>query len=127
MYKYALAAFVLLVMPAYSHDIEEGTGVICDTKAQLERFASLDATNEAITVINADAKQNVCAMVEVGYIRVMQVGVAHTTGGAVELVEILVVAVKLHGQWGQIKPKVQYTLFLIEERGAKISSHRRLS
>jgi hypothetical protein len=31
------------------------------------------------------------------------------------VVKILVVAVNFHGVWGEIKPDVQYTLFVIEE------------
>lgn len=120
MWKYALAAFALLNVPAQAHEMEEGTGVVCDSKAQIERFALLDAAPEAIRVINKDAKQNVCVMAEVRYIRGAKVGESRNKLGTVELVEILVVAFKLHGQWGTISPSVQYTLFVVPEQEASL-------
>lgn len=116
---YVLAALVVATS-LQAHEVEQGVGVLCDTQAQIERFASLDANTDAIKVINADAKQNVCAMVEVQYIRGQQVGTARTTKGAVQLVEILLTAVKMHGQWGSVTPEIQYTMFQIAELEAAL-------
>lgn len=109
-----LTTFV--VAGAKAHDLSEGVGVVCDTLDQIQQFATLNATTEAIQTINAG--KTVCAMVNVRYIRGAEVARVRSKEHAYAVIQILVVQVKVYGQWGQIPPEVQYTLFQIEELGA---------
>jgi hypothetical protein len=111
-----LAAFAFIAPRAFGHEFEEGTVVLCDTQEQIERFAALGSTPQAITIINAG--KNVCAMVSVRYIRGREINRIRSGDKALQVVEVLIVQVNLHGHWGDIKPEVQYTLFPLEERSA---------
>jgi 2',3'-cyclic-nucleotide 2'-phosphodiesterase (5'-nucleotidase family) len=57
---------IALTHKAWAYDLEEGLGVACDTVAQIEQFASLDAKPEAIQTVNAG--KTVCAKVNIRYI-----------------------------------------------------------
>jgi hypothetical protein len=57
-------------------------------------------------------------MVGVRYIRGREINRIHSGDKALQVVEVLIVQVNLHGHWGDIKPEVQYTLFPLEERSA---------
>lgn len=110
-----LTAFV--VAGAQAHELTEGTGVVCDTVEQIERFASLDATHEAIKTVNAG--QNVCVMATVSYYRGRDLNRVRSSEHSWQVVEILVVAFVVRGQWATITPpSIQYTLFQVEEQGA---------
>jgi hypothetical protein len=63
-----LALSTFIVCGAQAHELEEGTGIICDTQQQIERRAALDAKPEAILLINTDAQSNVCAQATIHYI-----------------------------------------------------------
>jgi hypothetical protein len=54
---------IALTHKAWAYDLEEGLGVVCDTVAQIEQFASLDAKPEAIQTVNAG--KTVCAKVNI--------------------------------------------------------------
>src|SRR5262249_51629581 len=66
-------------VPAQASDYEVGTSLVCDTQGQVERFVALfngDA-QAAIRVVNAEeANPNACAIMNVAYMRGMQVGMA---------------------------------------------------
>jgi len=113
-----LTAFV--VSGAKAREIELGTGVVCDTQAQIERFAQLsDNSGELeakLHTINADAPY-ACALMEVAYYRGKSHGQLHTAAGTVEVVEILVVGFK-YGTWNQLTPTIQWTIFPVIEEGA---------
>jgi hypothetical protein len=108
-----LVLSIFLVSGAQAHDLEEGTGVICDTQAQILEFASRNATPEAVQQINVG--KTVCALVNVRYYRGEEVARTTANNKAMQVVKILVVEANVHGVWGSIRPEVQYTLFAIEE------------
>lgn len=62
-----LALTLCVVSGAKAYEVEEDTGVICDTQAQVERYVRLGQNPQAITIINHD--QKVCLMVNVRFIR----------------------------------------------------------
>lgn len=109
---YALMmAFVLTKVAA--HELIQGRGVVCDTKAQIEMFADLGLSEAAVQAINADAP-NACALIEIAYYR--GATIEQVNSGELIVVEILVVAFKQGVEWIRLKePALQYTLF--EEPG----------
>lgn len=118
--RYVLVAMLVMFAAHASaqHDIQEGAGVVCDTPAQVKRFAELGAKADALNALNEGEQQPVCAWAPVRYIRGRVVDVARAGERTVQIVEILLLQVRVHGQWGQVPPEVQYTIFEIEEEGA---------
>jgi hypothetical protein len=112
---------LLLAAPVGAHEIETGSGVICDTREQAQRLAFLldhDA-QAAIRTVNAEAHDvNACALATVAYVRGAKAGTARSKAGTFEIVEVLVVGVETRRGLQQASPAVYFTLFKIEERRA---------
>jgi hypothetical protein len=116
-------AFALLIScaPARAHELETGTGVICDTQEQAQRLALLldkDA-QAAIRTVNDEARDpTACALATMAYVRGAKAGTARSKAGTFEIVEVLVVGVETRRGLQSASPTVYFTLFKIEERGA---------
>jgi len=121
-----LAAFGLaipllsLAAPLEAHEIETGSGVICDTREQAQRLAVLidDDAQAAIRTVNAEAHNAACALATVAYVRGAKAGTARSKAGTFEIVEVLVVGVGTGRGLQQASPAVYFTLFKVEERSA---------
>ena len=109
---------LFVICGAHAHEIVQGTGVVCDTKEQIARFASLNATSAALKTINDEATHAVCALVEVQYIHGSAVQSIQVPNGRLDLTEIIVVAYRQHQQWIPLTPTLQYTAFFEKEDGA---------
>jgi hypothetical protein len=112
---------LLLAAPAGAHEIETGSGVICDTREQAQRLALLldDDAQAAIRTVNAEAHDaNACALATVAYVRGAKAGTARSKAGTFEIVEVLVVGVETRRGLQQASPAVYFTLFRVEERPA---------
>src|SRR5215475_9848405 len=100
--------------PARAHEVETGTGVICDTREQAQRLALLldkDAQT-AITTVNAEARDpTACALATVAYVRGAKAGTARSKAGTFEIVEVLVIGVGTGRGLQQASPAVYFTLF----------------
>jgi hypothetical protein len=112
---------LLLAAPVGAHEIETGSGVICDTREQAQRLALLldDDAQAAIRTVNAESHDaNACALATVAYVRGAKAGTARSKAGTFEIVEVLVVGVETKRGLRQASPAVYFTLFKIEERAA---------
>jgi hypothetical protein len=112
---------LLLAAPAGAHEIETGSGVICDTREQAQRLASLldDDAQAAIRTVNTEAHDSAaCALATVAYVRGARAGTARSKAGTFEIVEVLVVGVETRRGLQQASPAVYFTLFEIDERPA---------
>ena len=94
--------------------VETGTGVLCDSRAQIEKVAALDAEVSAIETINT-SEPKACAYAEVRFIRGASYGQVHLSKHTFDVVEVLVLGFKTQGEWRQLSPMVQWTLFPIKE------------
>lgn len=113
-----LFLFLVVAPKVYGHEILEGQGVVCDSQAQIEMFADLGSELNAVTAINAETP-HACAMAQVAYIRGQTIKQVHSGKATVDVVEILVLAFFMRGQWISIEPaSIQYTLFPVTEEGA---------
>jgi hypothetical protein len=112
---------VLVGAPVGAHEIETGSGVICDTPEQAQRLALLldDDAQAAIGTVNAEAHDaTACALATVAYVRGAKAGTARSKVGTFEIVEVLVVGVETRRGLRQASPAVYFTLFKVEERPA---------
>ena len=107
-------------VPAQASDYEVGTSLVCDTQGQVERFVALfngDA-QAAIRVVNAEeANPNACAIMNVAYMRGMQVGMARHGENTFEIVHILVVGVDTRDGILPVRPAAYFSLFEVKEYG----------
>lgn len=112
---------LMFCAPAQAHDVETGTGVICDTREQAQRLAALldEDAQAAIQTVNAEQHDpTACAVATVAYVRGAKAGTARSRAGAFEIVEVLVVGVETRRGLQGANPAVYFTLFKIEERAA---------
>lgn len=125
-----LIALLLLSFPAAAEaqgEVQSGTGLVCDTAEQVERYVSLISEtrnpHESLTLVNAEApgEKNVCAVIAVVFTTVRIVKEVRTPEGAMDLAEIRWVGIPIGqviGPEGAVvmvqplpEPVVQYTLF----------------
>jgi len=107
-------------VPAHASDYEVGASLVCDTQGQVERFVALFSgdAQAAIQVVNAEeANPNACAIMNVAYLRGMQVGMARHGENAFEIVHILVVGVETGDGILPVRPAAYFSLFEVKEYG----------
>jgi hypothetical protein len=112
---------LVLCAPAGAHEVETGTGVICDTREQAQRLALIldEDAQAAIRTVNSEARDpTACALATVAYVRGAKAGTTRSKAGTFEIVEVLVVGVETRRGLWSASPAVYFTLFKIEERGA---------
>jgi hypothetical protein len=97
-------------------NVEQGHGVICDTVEEVEHFAQLGGGVKAIEEINK-AEKNACALLVIAFVRGKGVKDIRTNAGTATITEVLVVAYHDKG-WHDLKPMMQYTLFMREDEDA---------
>jgi hypothetical protein len=121
-----LARFPLLAalcVPAFgadyvATDYEIGTNLICDTRAQAERFVALftgDA-EAAVGAVNAEAgNPTACALMNVAYLRGAPVATARHGDNTFEVVRVLVVGIPTAAGVKAVRPAAYFSLFGVKE------------
>lgn len=107
-----------LTIPAYAADIEVGSGIICDTKEQAERFVFFfkGNTGDALTSVNAEAHQdNACVLAAFAYLPSKVSTTARNNEGTFRVTEILVLGVVTTLGVEQVSPFPQFTIMKMEE------------
>jgi hypothetical protein len=114
--------FALLVTafcgPALAWDYEVGTSLVCDTRAQVERFAVLFSGDApaAIQAINTEEQNpSACALLDVVYVRGAQIAMARHGDNAFEVVRILVVGIATDSGIRPLRPAAYFSLFHVKE------------
>ena len=99
-------------------DYETGKALICDTRAQAERFVALfngDAP-AAVGVVNAEQHDpTACAIANVAYVRGPSLGTARNRENAFEIVRILVVGVQSESAMRPVRPAAYFSLLRVKE------------
>src|SRR5258708_1949709 len=115
-----LALLAALCAPAFAADYEVGTNLICDTRAQAERFVALFAGDPeaAVVAVNAEAQDaTACALMNVAYLRGAQIAMARHGDNVFEIVRILVVGIPTAAGVKAVRPAAYFSLFGIKEYG----------
>ena len=114
-------AMLTLLKGAKAQATEIGTGLICDTSHQVERYIALleVGTEQALAAVNEEAQsKHACAVVTIAYTISGGITTVRYQEQAYQVVEIVVVGTLVHGQWKKTEPFTQYTLFLVLEDSA---------
>ena len=106
-----------------SSDIMVGSGLICDTKQQAERFVSLmdeEASADiasALVAVNSEAGQSdACVVATVGFFPGQKVAELEKNGSVVNVIEVLVMAVGTSAGLKVIEPKMYYSVQQTKDR-----------
>ena len=114
----ALPLLTFLVSPA--QEVEVGTGLVCDTQEQVERFISLydgDAQSTANSVNAAENNPTACGVTTMAYVRGRQLATARNKDTAFQIVPILVLGVVTEAGVESVTPAAFFSVFEIEEIG----------
>jgi len=111
-----LCGTLLLARGAFAQTVEAGRGLLCDTPEQARRFITLHQQDKAtaLVVVNAEANEVVCGMMQVAYIK----GEEISREAQFLIVEIAVVGVNTPLGFRPIPPHKQYAIFPVKEERA---------
>ena len=112
----------LLLLPAAQADeVELSTGVICNTKKQIERFVTLNDFDpqSAVQAINTEEHDpTACAVASLAFVRGSKAASVRKDDATFQIVPILVIGVITPEGVRGIAPVVYFSLFKVEERTA---------
>ena len=112
--KIAFALFI--VFPVHAQELFTGSGIICDTREQVERYVAIYDGNaeNTIELVNAEANsKSACGEAQVVYEAVKEVGhirIDHSLG---KIVQLTVVGIGRNGIWDVVEPHTQFTIFMV--------------
>jgi hypothetical protein len=112
---------VLLCFSARAQEVEVGTGIVCDTQRQMERFVSLfDGDPEAaVKAVNAEeAEPNACVVATIAYVRGPHITTLRTKSATFQIVRVLVVGILTEAGFRATVPSALFSAQRIEERAA---------
>ncbi len=114
-----LCAAVCFGYSASAADIKVGSGLICDTKEQAQRYVALlkDDPDDALTAVNAEAKkEDACAVTAIAYVAGDMGETARSDqGDAYRVLHILVLGVVTPIGVQKVTPFPQFTIVKVEE------------
>lgn len=107
-----------------TNEIMVGSGLVCDTKQQAERFVSLmgdslvgEEVEKALATVNGEAGQSdACVMATVGFFPGRKVAEIEKNGMIVNVIEVLVLAVGTPDGLKVIEPKMYYSVVQTKDR-----------
>jgi hypothetical protein len=102
-----------------SDDMLTGSGLVCDTKEQAERFISLmgDDVETTLLAVNREAgDDHACVVATFGFIPGLKVAEVDKNGAIVHVVEVKVMAVATIIGLQLVEPKTYYTVIASKDR-----------
>jgi hypothetical protein len=108
----------LVSAPVRASEYEVDTSLVCDTQAQVERFAAVFAgdAQDAIRIVNAEQQNpSACLVEDVAYMRGTQLGMIRHGDSAFEIVRILVIGIETENGILPVRPSVYFSLFSVNE------------
>ena len=112
---------MILTAQTQAQEIDVGSGIFCDTQAQMERFVTLfegDA-QMAINAVNAEVHNpTACVAATIAFVRGPEVGKRATWNETIHIVQVTVIGVMTPTGPRAIDPTIIYSIKRVEERGA---------
>lgn len=106
--------------PQGSREAEIGTGLICDTQQQVERFISLydgDAQSTVKKVNDAEGNATACAVATMAYLRGRTLSTAHHHDTAFQIIPILLLGLVTESGVESVTPAPFFSAIEIEQFG----------
>jgi hypothetical protein len=112
---------VLLCFSARAQNVEVGTGIVCDTQKQMERFVALfhDDAEAAAKAVNAEENDpNACVVGTIAFVRGPDIATARTRNATFQIVRVLVVGIFTAAGFRATVPAAFFSAEKVEERAA---------
>jgi hypothetical protein len=112
---------VLLCFSARAQNVEVGTGIVCDTQKQMERFVALfhDDAEAAVKAVNAEENDpNACVVGTIAFVRGPEIATARTRNATFQIVRVLVVGIFTAAGFRATVPAAFFSAEKVEERAA---------
>ena len=112
---------VLLCFSARAQKVEVGTGIVCDTQKQIERFVALFHEDAEAAVKAVDAEEddpNACVVGTIAYVRGPEIATARTQSATFQIVRVLVVGIFTEVGFRATVPAAFFSVEKVEERAA---------
>lgn len=109
---------LMLGLPAQAQDVEVGTGLICDTQEQVERYISAydgDAQSTVDSVNAAEHDPTACGMATVVFVRGRQLAISRNKDKTFQIVPILVLGLVTEEGIKSVEPAPFFSGFEIQE------------
>jgi len=106
---------------AHARQVEVGTGLVCDTAAQIERVIALYDDDIQTAAEQVDAEEHdprACVVSAIAYIRGPEVRTARKGNVSFQIALILIVGVMTPGGIRSVAPVRYFSLFEVDERTA---------
>jgi hypothetical protein len=111
-------ALALYPKPAPAqHQVETGTGIVCDTPEQVVRYIKSKEGDGTLAAINAESK-SACAILGVAFFVGEKGEQVTNSNGTWQITKILIVGVDVGQGIQSVDPVVQWSAFHVDERGA---------
>jgi hypothetical protein len=111
-------ALLASTSPTSAHDIEYGTGAICDTQSEAERLAMQNGGEDATATSKEARSPGTCAVETVTFVRGAVLNTIRSKAETFAVVKILVVGADFGSGLQSVTPKVYFMLDKIDERAA---------
>lgn len=115
-----LPLLLMLSFPARAQQVEVGSGLVCDTQAQAERFVALydgEAESTAEKVNTAERDPTACVVSTIAYLRGRKVAMARTRDTTFQIVPILVLGIVTEKGVQSVTPSSFFSAIEIDEIG----------
>jgi hypothetical protein len=112
---------VLLCSSVQAQKIEVGTGIVCDTQKQMERFVALfhEDADAAVKAVNAEEDDpNACVFGTIAYVRGPDIATARAPNATFQIVRVLVVGIFTQAGFQATIPAAFFSVERVEERAA---------
>jgi hypothetical protein len=99
--------------------VEVGTGIVCDTQKQMERFVALfhGEAKAAVKAVNAEeGDPDACLVGTIAYVRGPDIGTARTQDATFQIVRVLVVGILTEAGFRATVPAAFFSVERVEER-----------
>jgi hypothetical protein len=121
-FAWLISALVLLLeSPAYADDVQVGTGLLCDTQQQAERFVALYDGDAVIAIRTVNAEEHnptACGLVTMAYVPGHPLSTARTKDLTFQIIQVLVVGVITENGMRSVEPAHFFSVVAVEELGA---------
>jgi hypothetical protein len=111
----------LLCFSARAQNVEVGTGIVCDTQKQMERFVALfhGEVEAAVKAVNAEEDDpNACVAGTIAFVRGPDIATARTQNATFQIVRVLVVGIFTQAGFRATVPAAFFSAERIDERPA---------
>jgi hypothetical protein len=113
-----LGLILVLGSPAYADDVQVGTGLLCDTQQQAERFAAVYDGDPAIAIRTVNAEEHnptACAVVTMAYLPSPPVSTARAKDHTFQIIQVIVIGVVTENGMQSVEPVHFFSVVAVEE------------